>query len=725
MDSDRAPDVERLARQLSARHQHETYCRTDRLFAGLMVCQWLAGIGAALGISPRTWNGTESQTHVHVWAAVLIGGAITSLPVLLAILRPGRASTRHVIAIGQMLTSALLIHLLGGRIETHFHVFGSLAFLAFYRDWRVLITASAVVAADHFTRGLVWPQSVYGVAAASQWRWLEHAGWVVFEDIFLIWSCRQGTREMLDTARRQILLERAKTKAQEAKEAAEAANRTKSAFLANMSHEIRTPLNGILGFADVLRKADRDLSEAERSDYLATICSSGQHLLTIINDILDLSKIEAGMMAIDRAPCSPHQIIADVISVLRVRAHEKGLSLEYRWTGGIPETIQTDAIRLRQLLINLIGNAIKFTEVGGVKIAAALDQATPPQLVIDVTDTGIGIPADKLATIFDPFVQVDTSVTRRYGGTGLGLAISDRLARALGGRLEVHSELGCGSVFTARVATGPLEGVRIVEPSAAATSCGDVSRRSEGPPSLEGARILLAEDGDTNLKLINLILTRAGATVTTVENGQMALEIAGRKPFDLILMDMQMPVMDGYTATSALRDAGFAGPIIALTAHAMKGDEEKCLAAGCTAYLAKPIDSNKLIRAIASRLAPHSAYGPEAPPSADAPLCSTLPMDDPDFRALAAEFADCLPTKIETLREACDAGDLPQVASLAHWLKGVAGSVGFAAFTAPAADLEQLARSGTADGIGSLAEKIEDLARRVSVPEPPALATIP
>ncbi len=492
-----------------------------------------------------------------------------------------------------------------------------------------------------------------------------------------------------------------------------------------MSHEIRTPLNGILGFADILRRADRDLSEAERGDYLSTICSSGQHLLTIINDILDLSKIEAGMMAIERAPCSPHQIIADVISVLRVRAHEKGLLLEYRWIGGIPETIHTDAIRLRQLLMNLIGNAIKFTEVGGVKITATLDQTACPQLVIDVSDTGIGIPAEKLGAIFSPFVQVDTSVTRRYGGTGLGLAISDRLAHALGGGLRVRSDLGRGSVFTATVATGPLERVRIVAPSAAMTTSGDVSRRCEVPLSLSHARILLAEDGDTNRKLINLILTRAGATVTTVENGQMALEIATQKPFDLILMDMQMPVMDGYTATSALRATGFDGPIIALTAHAMKGDEQKCLTAGCTAYLAKPIDSNKLIRTVASRLGRSLPQGAGDPFAADRPLGSTLPMDDPDFHALAKEFADCLPPKIAALREACRTRDLQEVGRLAHWLKGVAGSVGFAAFTVPAADLEQLARSGIADGLDDLVGKIEELAHRVDVPCLRALAKTP
>jgi signal transduction histidine kinase/DNA-binding response OmpR family regulator len=715
-------EVESAAQRLFARHQQNIFRRTDRLFAGLMVFQWVAGIAAALWISPQTWVGTESQTHIHVWAAVLAGGAITSLPVLLAITRSGSAVTRHVIAVGQMLTSALLIHLLGGRIETHFHVFGSLAFLAFYRDWRVLISASAVVAADHFVRGIVWPQSVYGITAASQWRWLEHAGWVIFEDIFLIWSCRQGTHELLDTARRQVQLELAKTRAQEAKDAAEAANRTKSAFLANMSHEIRTPLNGILGFAEILRKSDHGLSETERDDYLNTICSSGQHLLTIINDILDLSKIEAGMLAIERAECAPHQIIAEVISVLRVRAHEKGLTLEYRCAGAIPEKIVTDIVRLRQLLMNLIGNAIKFTEVGGVKVTVRLEHGALSQLAIDVSDTGIGIPAEKLSTIFDPFVQADTSVTRRYGGTGLGLAISKRLARALGGEILVRSAVGRGSVFTAKIATGPLDGVRLIESTAAPTNSGDVTRPSEKPVEINGVRVLLAEDGETNRKLIGLILRRAGGTVTAVENGQMAVEMASQKPFDLIVMDMQMPVMDGYTATSALRSRGFDRPIIALTAHAMKGDKEKCLAAGCTAYLTKPIDGPKLLRTIASVL-PGRSKQPihNGPDGADVPIKSTLPMDDPDFRALAQEFAVSLPDRVTALRKAADAGDLDEVARLAHWLRGVAGSVGFAAFTAPAAELEQSARTGFTAGIDELVGQIEALAGRVTVATLPTL----
>src|SRR5437762_2625233 len=233
------------AAKLFQQGQDSIYRRTDRFFARLMVFQWLAGIAAALWISPKTWAGASSQTHWHVWAAIFLGGAIASFPVFLVWRQPGRALTRHTIAVAQMLTSALLIHLTGGRIETHFHVFGSLAFLAFYRDWRVLVPATVVVAADHFLRGVYFPQSVYGIVAADPWRWLEHAGWVIFEDVFLVMSCLRGDQEIRQIAQRAADLGAAKEAAEASAAAAGAANRAKSEFLANMSHEIRTPMNGV------------------------------------------------------------------------------------------------------------------------------------------------------------------------------------------------------------------------------------------------------------------------------------------------------------------------------------------------------------------------------------------------------------------------------------------------------------------------------------------------
>jgi hypothetical protein len=324
--------------------------RTDRMFAVLMVLQWIAAVIVSLIVSPKTWNGAESDVHPHVWFSLFLGGALATLPVYLAWRCSGQAITRHVIAIAQILFSSLLIHVSGGRIETHFHVFGSLAFLAFYRDWKVLVPATLLVAIDHYLRGVYWPETVFGIAAPSPWRWVEHAGWVLYEDVFLIMACRHGVRDMWTSASRAAELERANHAMQAAKETAETANRAKSDFLANMSHEIRTPLNGILGFATVLMN-DPDVEPASRREYLQTIHDSGRHLLTLIDDILDLSKIESEQMEMESIRCSPHEIIAETVSILRVRAQERGLNLEYFWKSEFPETVESDPARMRQILM--------------------------------------------------------------------------------------------------------------------------------------------------------------------------------------------------------------------------------------------------------------------------------------------------------------------------------------------------------------------------------------
>ena len=413
---------------------------------------------------------------------------------------------------------------------------------------------------------------------------------------------RQLNESLRRASESELAIER--DKLQRAKEEAESANRAKSQFLANISHEIRTPLNAILGFAQIMI-ADDDGSNMQRIDCLETINSSGKHLLTLVNDLLDLAKIEANQIQIERILCSPHQILAEVTSTLRVRARERGITLEYRWSSDIPEQVETDPHRLKQLLMNLVGNAIKFTLHGSVTIDADSESTvTTESLEFVVTDTGIGIAADKLRTIFDPFVQADNSVTRRFGGTGLGLAISRSIAEVLGGELTVTSEVDVGSKFTATIATGNAK--RKQTPNAnGERAVGDIAVNDTTGKDLTGVRILVVDDGATNRKLVSLLLERRGARVLMAEHGEIALQKANNHEFDLILMDMQMPVMDGYTAASAIRQRGFAGPIVALTAHAMKGDRKKCEQAGCSDYLSKPIEGSALIAKVAQLVAAH------------------------------------------------------------------------------------------------------------------------
>ncbi len=404
-------------------------------------------------------------------------------------------------------------------------------------------------------------------------------------------------------------LEAANQALEEFSQTAQAATKSKSEFLANMSHEIRTPMTAILGYTDILLgnlHGDENLEAAE------IIKRNGEYLLDIINDILDLSKIEAGRMHVERIACPPVQLVDDVLALMRVRAESKGLPLRAEFQGPIPQTIETDPTRLRQILINLVGNAIKFTEIGEVRLRVRLDAAAEggPRLVFDVLDTGIGMTPQQMQKLFQPFTQADSSTTRKYGGSGLGLTISRRLAKMLGGDITATSTPRRGSGFRVSVATGSLASVPLIRPGQPAGKPGVPAERTDRKIDLN-CRVLLAEDGPDNQRLISFVLRKAGADVTVVENGRKALEYAlatypgwGRReddpnqPFDVVLMDMQMPIMDGYEATRRLRDAGYDRPVVALTAHAMEHDRAKCLDAGCDDYVAKPIDRHKLIELV-------------------------------------------------------------------------------------------------------------------------------
>ncbi|HET6328963.1 MAG TPA: ATP-binding protein, partial [Planctomycetaceae bacterium] len=395
-----------------------------------------------------------------------------------------------------------------------------------------------------------------------------------------------------------------------ARRRAEQASQSKSEFLANMSHEIRTPMTAILGFADLLLLEEGiENASAEKVNSLETIKRNGEHLLEILNDILDLSKIEASSLRIERIRFSPAKIVADVIALMKVRADARRLELKSVYPGPIPETIESDPTRLRQILINLVGNALKFTETGGVQISVRYlpdpHRVGSGRLEFAVRDTGIGMSCDELARLFRPFTQADASTTRRFGGTGLGLTISKRFADLLGGDLVAESEAGRGSTFTVTVAIGTLDGVPLSQPTTDSGVPRSPVPRGNSTAKRLSCRVLVAEDGIDNQRLLSFLLRKAGAEVEVVDNGLAAMERAlaaqqEGKPFAVILMDMQMPIMDGYTSTSKLRSAGYSGAIIALTAHTMAGDRERCLAAGCDDYATKPIHGAKLISLILS-----------------------------------------------------------------------------------------------------------------------------
>jgi signal transduction histidine kinase/DNA-binding response OmpR family regulator/HPt (histidine-containing phosphotransfer) domain-containing protein len=647
--------------------QEGVYKRTDRVFAGLMLFQWAASVVTALCVSPLAWEGTASSVHLHVWAAVLVGGAITLFPVCLALTRQGRAYTRHIIAASQMLMSALLIHLSGGRIETHFHVFGSLAILAFYRDWRVLLTASLVVAIDHALRGIFWPQSVYGILTIEPWRWVEHAGWVTFIDIFLIISIRESLKTAWEIAHRQAELEgmnrtverkviertaeleseiserkhaqadlsqtNVKLKALskdllQSRDQAVQASRFKSEFLANMSHEIRTPLNAVVGISDLLMRTR--LTDEQR-EFGAIINNSADVLLGIINDILDYSKIESGRLDLEIIDFDIVDLVEGAAELVAERARSKQLSLCAYIDPQIPSMLRGDSGRIRQVLLNFLSNAIKFTDRGEIVISAVKQRTEGDGTVkvcFAVKDTGIGLSKSARERLFQPFTQADSTVTRRYGGTGLGLAISKRLVELMNGNIEFDSVYGEGSEFSFTV---ELE------------TC---AHQLESEPPVVAARVLLVDGPEGTQQILSSYIDAWGmrsSSATDVDKAIVMLrrEAAANDPYHLVLVAFEPDNLEPLTLLREIRPYQQLSStrLVVIGSSADREFGQQALRDGFSAYLQLPVRQQTLRECIFNLTAGTQVSTTADTPSPDEAVCSK-PVPEPEPRNLVLVVED-------------------------------------------------------------------------------------
>ncbi len=517
------------------------------------------------------------------------------------------------------------------------------------------------------------------------------------------------------------LLEEKEMLLRASKREAEAANHAKTSFLSNMSHEIRTPMTSILGFTEVLKRG-YESSREERLKHLNTISRSGNHLLELINDVLDLSKVESGAMELEILPTNVALIVSDVKQVLNVKAEEKNIGLVLECDGDLPETIECDPARLRQIITNLVGNAIKFTQEGAITVTLSCDakkasRGDADAFSIAVSDTGIGMTPEQQASIFSAFAQADATITRRFGGTGLGLSISRKLAETMGGAITVSSVADEGSTFLVSLPTGDITQSAWLSREDTLASLDVVTADAYSKWQFNGQRVLVVDDGPENRELLNLLFTEYGLTVETCANGLEGLEAVKADDYEVVLMDINMPVMDGYQAVKKMRKFGRTGPIVALTANAMKGDETPIFEAGFSHYQTKPIDIDKLSALLGKLMNGQpvtqqpkeytqetSAHVASSEASTNVstnvstnangpPLGSTLAAQDPRFQSTVDDFVVRCRKRSTEFYKALNASDFAELASVAHWLKGSGGTVGFSEFIEPAAALEQAAKA--------------------------------
>ena len=506
-------------------------------------------------------------------------------------------------------------------------------------------------------------------------------------------------------------------------ETAESATEAKSAFVANMSHEIRTPLTAIIGYAGLIKDSNKSL--ADNMGEVKTIIRNGEHLLQVINNILDLSKIEANKIEIENAPVNISEIVTDVLSIIESPVKEKALTCTVNYQYPIPKTIISEPLRIKQILLNLCSNAVKFTNTGSINIAINCD-ASNEKLNITITDTGIGMSTEQLERIFNAFTQADSSTTRKYGGTGLGLHLSKQLIEALDGNLSVKSELNKGSQFKITINTGSLKNIEfLTEDSIIPVRKPESDKRL--PTNTVIGKVLLAEDSEDNQRLFSLYLSSMGAEVTLAENGKVAIEKAQNDDYDLILMDIQMPIMSGLEAVEYLRAQGYQKPIVALTANAMTEDRRKCFAAGCDEFISKPVNREFLYEVVSGILGKAEQVMPEkqpilqsiekksdAPEVINSPLVSTLYEEDPGAIDIIRKFISKLPVKLNQINVAFQKKDWEELANIIHQLKSEGGGYGYNIVTDIARKIEQDMKSKNYDDIQTSLTMLDSVYKHIT-----------